>query len=171
VFASLHAVSSLVATGSIWRWSGLPRVMERTDYRVWQDWKHFSVPGATVIAQSSFWLENCRNEETFEMYINGTTIPRYKRIPHIRKREDLNQFVRTHLISNATGEFRYHTDPGRRIPFGRAKDNTDWHFMRSLYVLFVQEVMPLFPKKVIDPTARAAAPSNSRCSGSKRLSR
>jgi hypothetical protein len=145
--------------------------MERTDYRVWQDWKHFSVPGATVIAQSSFWLENCRNEETFEMYINGTTIPRYKRIPHIRKREDLNQFVRTHLISNATGEFRYHTDPGRRIPFGRAKDNTDWHFMRSLYVLFVQEVMPLFPKKVIDPTARAAAPSNSRCSGSKRLSR
>lgn len=126
-------------------------VMEKTDYRVRQDWKQFDVPGATVIAQSSFWLENCINEETFGMYINATTIPRYRRIPRIRKREDLNQLVRTHLISNATGEFLYYSGPRRRIRFGCAKDNTDWHFMRSLYVLFMQEVMPHFPKRVIDP--------------------
>ncbi len=39
--------------------------------------------------------------------------------PAVRKREDLNQVVRTHLISNATGQFRYHTDPRQRIRFGR----------------------------------------------------
>lgn len=160
-------ILSLSFDGFVSRYAGMPfpkemlafsdepdklmAVMEKTDYRVWQDWKQFDVPGATVIAQSSFWLENCTDDETFGMYINGTTIPRYRRIPRIRKREDLHQFVRTHLISNATGEFQYHTDPRRRIRFGRAKDNTDWHFMRSLYVLFMQEVMPLIPKKVVDP--------------------
>jgi hypothetical protein len=80
------------------------------------------LPGARdnvrIIAQSNFWLENCTDEETFGMYINGIAIPRYRRIPRIRKREDFSQFVRTHLISNATGEFRYDTDPRRQIRFG-----------------------------------------------------
>jgi hypothetical protein len=163
-------ILSLSFDGLVSRYAGMPfakevlafsnepdklmAVMDKTDYRVRQDWKQFDVPGATVIAQSSFWLENCMDEDTFEMYINATTIPRYQRIPRIRKREDLNQFVRTHLISNATGEFRYHTGPRRRIRFGRAKDNTDWHFMRSLYALFMQEVMPHFPTKVIDPDGK-----------------
>jgi len=70
------------------------------------------------------------------MYINETTIPRYRRIPRIRERADLEQFVRTHLISNATGTFRYHPNSRQKLRFGRAKDNTDWHFMRSLYTLF-----------------------------------
>jgi hypothetical protein len=69
----------------------------------------------------------------------------------IRKREDLEQFVRTHLISNATGSFRYHPNLRQKLRFGCAKDNTDWHFMRSLYVLFTQEVLPLNPKRVVDP--------------------
>ncbi|MBM7486113.1 MULTISPECIES: hypothetical protein [Bradyrhizobium] len=160
-------ILSLSLDGFVSRYAGMPfpkemlafgdepdklmAIMEKTDYRVRQDWRQFDVPGTTLIAQSSFWLENCADEETLGMYINATTIPRYRRIPRVRKREDLNQFVRTHLISNATGEFRYHTNPRQRIRFGRAKDNTDWHFMRSLYVLFMQEVMPLFPKRVIDP--------------------
>jgi hypothetical protein len=160
-------VLSLSFDGIVSRYAGMPfpkemlafsdepdkvmAVMEKTDYRVWQDWKQFDVPGATVIAQSSFWLENCTDDETFGMYINGTTIPRYRRIPRIRKREDLNQFVRTHLISNANGDFRYHPNPRQKLRFGRAKDNTDWQFMRSLYVVFIQEVLPLIPKRVIDP--------------------
>ena len=121
--------------------------MEKTDYRVKQDWKAFDVPGATVIAQSSFWLANCTDDETFAMYINGTTIPRYRRIPRIRKRADLEQFGRTHLISNAAGTFRYHPNSRQKLRFGRAKDNTDWHFMRSLYTLFIQEVLPLVPRE------------------------
>ena len=85
------------------------------------------------------------------MYINGNTIPRFRRVPRIRKREDLEQFVQTQLISNATGTFRYHPNPRQKLRFGRAKDNTDWHFMRSLYALFIQEVLPLNPKRMVDP--------------------
>jgi hypothetical protein len=126
-------------------------VMGRTDYRLKQNWKQFAIPGATVIAQSSFWLANCADDETFAMYINEKTIPRFRRIPRIRNREDLEQFVQTHLISNATGSFTYHPNPRQKLRFGCAKDNTDWHFMRSLYALFIQEVLPLNPKRVVDP--------------------
>jgi hypothetical protein len=160
-------ILSLSFDGFVSRYAGMPfpkeslafsenpdthmALMEKTDYRVKQNWKEFDVPGATVIAQSSFWLANCTDDETFDMYINETTIPRYRRIPRIRKREDLEKFVRTHLISNATGSFRYHPNPRQKLRFGCAKDNTDWHFMRSLYVLFMQEVLPLNPKRVVDP--------------------
>jgi hypothetical protein len=160
-------ILSLSFDGFVSRYAGMPfpkeslalsenpdahmALMETTDYRVEQNWNGFDVPGATVIAQSSFWLANCRDEDTFEMYINETTIPRYRRIPRIRKPEDLNQFVRTHLISNAAGGFRYRPNPRQRIRFGRAKENTDWHFMRSLYILFMQEVLPLNPKRMVDP--------------------
>jgi hypothetical protein len=160
-------ILSLSFDGFVSRYAGMPfpkellafsenpdtcmALMEKTDYRVKQDWKAFDVPGATVIAQSSFWLANCTDDETFDMYINETTIPRYRRIPRIRKPEDLEQFVRTRLISNAAGSFRYYPNPRQKLRFGRAKDNTDWHFMRSLYVLFMQEVLPLIPKRVIDP--------------------
>jgi hypothetical protein len=176
-------ILSLSFDGFVSRYAGMPfpkellalsespdtsmALMEKTDYRVKQDWKAFDVPGATVIAQSSFWLANCTDDETFDMYINETTIPRYRRIPRLRKRADLEQFVRTHLISNATGSFRYHPNPRQKLRFGRAKDNTDWHFMRSLDALFIQEVLPLNPKRVVG-TVRGAGPCSSRCSGSKR---
>jgi hypothetical protein len=155
-------ILSLSFDGLVSRYAGMPfpkellafsenpdtsmALMEKTDYHVKQDWKAFDVAGATVIAQSSFWLANCTDVETFDMYINETTIPRYRRIPRIRKRVDLEQFVRTYLISNATGSFRYHPNPRPKLPFGRAKDNTDWHFIRSLYFLFMQEVLPLSPR-------------------------
>jgi hypothetical protein len=160
-------ILSLSFDGFVSRYAGMPfpkeslafskdpdkhmALMGKTDYRVKQNWKEFDVSGATVIAQSSFWLANCADDETFSMYINENTIPRFRRIPRIRKREDLEQFVRTHLISNATGSFRYHPNPRQKLRFGCAKDNTDWHFMRSLYVLFMQEVLPLNPKRVVDP--------------------
>lgn len=160
-------ILSLSFDGFVSRYAGMPfpkeslafsdnpetimALMEKTDYRVEQNWKEFDVPGATVVAQSSFWLANCTDDETFEMYINENTIPRYRRFPRLRKRADLEQFVRTHLISNATGSFRYHPNPRQKLRFGCAKDNTDGHFMRSLYVLFMQEVLPLIPKRVIDP--------------------
>jgi hypothetical protein len=160
-------ILSLSFDGFVSRYAGMPfpkellalsenldtsmALMGKTDYRVKQNWKAFDVPGTTIIAQSSFWLANCTDEKTFDMYINETTIPRYRRIPRIRKRAGLEQFVRTHLISNATGSFRYHPNPRQKLRFGRANDNTDWHFMRSLYTLFIQEVLPLNPKRVVDP--------------------
>lgn len=160
-------ILSLSFDGFVSRYAGMPfpkellalsdrpdtsmALMEKTDYRVKQDWKAFEVPGATVIAQSSFWLANCADDETFAMYINENTIPRFRRVPRIQKREDLEQFVQTQLISNATGTFRYHPNPRQKLRFGRAKDNTDWHFMRSLYALFIQEVLPLNPKRMVDP--------------------
>lgn len=124
--------------------------MGTTDYRLQQDWKEFAVPGATVIAQASFWLGNCVEDASRATYINGETIPRVRTIPRLRKPEDLEQFVQTQLISNATGNFRYHPNPRQRLRFGQAKDNTDWDFVRALYVMFWRLVMPLNPTRVID---------------------
>jgi hypothetical protein len=125
-------------------------VMGRTDYRIAQDWKEFDIPGATVIAQTSFWWGNCVEDESFALWINENTIPRFKKIPKLRKAADLNQFVQTQLISNATGEFRYHRDSRQRLRFGQAKDNSDWAFVRALYVLFWRHVLALHPQEVIE---------------------
>jgi hypothetical protein len=116
--------------------------MGRTDYRIKQDWMEFEVPGATGIAQSSFWWGNCVEDKSFAMWINENTIPRFKKIPKLRKAADLNQFVQTQLISNATGEFRYHRNSRQRLRFDQANDNTDWDFVRALYVLFWRHVLP-----------------------------
>jgi hypothetical protein len=48
--------------------------------------------------------------------------------------------VQTQLISNATGEYRYHRNSRQRLRFGQAKDNSDWAFVRALYVLFWRHV-------------------------------
>jgi hypothetical protein len=93
---------------------------------------------------------NCVQGKSFAMYINGETIPRFRRIPKVRKPDDLEQFVQSQLISNASGNFQYHSNARQRLRFGQAKDNTDWTFVRALYVLFWRHVMPLNPTRVID---------------------
>jgi len=119
-------------------------------YRLKKDWKEFAMPGATVIAQASFWLGNCVDREQTRLYVNRETVPRFKKIPKISKPEHLIQFVQTHLISNATGAFRYHENKRQRLKFGQALDNSDFNFVRTLYVLFWRYIMPLNPTRVID---------------------
>ncbi len=126
-------------------------VMGPRNYRLRQDWKEFLIPGATVIAQASFWWGNCVEDESFDLYLNQETIPRFRKIPKLRKPEDLNQFVQTQLISNASGRFQYHPNKQQRLRFGRSEDNSDFDFVRTLYVLFWRHVMPLNPTRVIDP--------------------
>jgi hypothetical protein len=128
--------------------------MGRTDYQIRQDWKEFQIPGATLIAQTSFWLGSCVDDESFAMWINQSTIPRFRKIPKLRTPADLNQFIQTQLISNATGEFRYHRSSRQRLRFGKAKENSDWAFVRTLYVLFWQHVLALNPKKQIETDGR-----------------
>lgn len=163
-------ILSLSFDGLISRFAGMPfpsemlalnddpdrliAVMRRTDYRIAQDWKEFDIPGATVIAQTSFWWGNCVEDESFALWINENTIPRFKKIPKLRKAADLNQFVQTQLISNATGEFRYHRNSRQRLRFGQAKDNSDWSFVRALYVLFWRHVLPLNPQEQIEADGR-----------------
>jgi hypothetical protein len=55
------------------------------------------------------------------------------------------------LISNANGTFRYHENKRQRLRFGRARDNSDFNFVKTLYVLFWRHVMPMHPTRVIDP--------------------
>ncbi|MBN9008083.1 MAG: hypothetical protein J0H40_22050 [Rhizobiales bacterium] len=163
-------ILSLSFDGLIFRFAGMPfpkemlalsddpdrqiAMMGRTDYQIKQDWGEFQIPGATVIAQTSFWLGNCGDDESLAMWINQKTIPRFKRIPKLRKAADLNQFVQTQLISNATGEFRYHRNGRQRLRFSQAKDNSDWAFVRTLYVLFWRHVLALNPKEQIDADGR-----------------
>jgi hypothetical protein len=99
----------------------------------------------------SFWLGNCVNQKQSRMYINSETVPRFKKIPKITRPEHLNQFVQTHLISNASGAFRYHETKRQRLKFGQAQDNSDFNFVKTLYVVFWRYVLPLNPKRVIDP--------------------
>jgi hypothetical protein len=163
-------ILSLSFDGLISRFAGMPfpremlalhndpdrhlAVMGRTDYQIQQDWKEFQVPGATVIAQASFWLGNCVDDGSFAMWINKNTIPRLKKIPKVRKAANLNQFVQTHLISNANGEFRYHPNGRQQLRFRAAKDNSDWAFVRTLYVLFWRHVLALNPKEQIEADGR-----------------
>jgi hypothetical protein len=76
-------ILSLSFDGLISRFAGMPfpkemlalsddpdrhiAVMGRTDYRIEQDWREFQIPGATVIAQASFWWGNCVDDESFAM--------------------------------------------------------------------------------------------------------
>jgi hypothetical protein len=163
-------ILSLSFDGLISRFAGMPypkemlamsgdpdrhmAVMGHTDYRIRQDWKEFGLPGATVIAQASFWWGNCVEDESFAMWINKETIPRFKKIPKLRKAADLNQFVQTQLISNATGAFRYHRNKRQRLRFGRAIDNNDLSFVRALYVLLWRYVLPLNPQEIIEPDGK-----------------
>ncbi|WP_027515675.1 hypothetical protein [Bradyrhizobium sp. WSM1417] len=159
-------ILSLSFDGLISRFAGMPfpeellalsndpdrhiAMMGRTDYRLKQDWKEFQMPGATVIAQTSFWLANCTDNKSFALWINKNTIPRFKKFPKLRKAADLNQFVQTKLVSNANGEFRYHQNGRQRIRFGRADDNSDLAFIIVLYLLFLQYVLPLNPQEQIE---------------------
>ena len=68
----------------------------------------------------------------------------------LRKGADLNQFVQTQLISNATGEFRYYQNGKQRLSFGQADDNSDLAFVRVLYLLFLRYVLPLNPQEQIE---------------------
>jgi hypothetical protein len=129
----------------------LSAIMAPRDYRLKQNWKEFVIPGTTVIAQACFWLGNCVEQGNFYSFINQNTLPRLRKIPKLRKPADLNQFVQTQLISNATGVFCYHLNKRKRIRFMRAKDNTDFNFVKTLYSLFSQRVLPLNPTRVIDP--------------------
>jgi hypothetical protein len=163
-------ILSLSFDGLISRFAGMPfpkemlalsddpdrhiAVMGRTDYRIEQDWREFQIPGATVIAQASFWWGNCVDDESFAMWINENTIPRFKKIPKLRKAADLNKFVQTQLISNATGEYRYHRNRRQRLRFGQANDDSDWAFVRALYVLFWRHVLALHPKEQIEADGR-----------------
>jgi hypothetical protein len=125
-------ILSLSFDGLISRFAGMPfpekmlalsddpdrlmAIMGRTDYKIKQNWKEFQIPGATVIAQASFWFWNCADDKSFDLWINENTIPRFKKVPRLRKAADLNQFVQTLLISNATGDFQYHRNSRQRLP-------------------------------------------------------
>jgi hypothetical protein len=85
------------------------------------------------------------------MYINQSTVPRFRKIPKVRKQEDLNTFVQTQIISNARGALQYFPNNCQRIRFSRSKDNSDFNFVKTLYALFWQQVLPLNPTRVIDP--------------------
>jgi hypothetical protein len=122
-----------------------------SDYCLKQDWKEFGVPGATIISQSSFWFGNCLDKELKRIYLNKATINRFKHFPKVRKLEDLYQFVPTHLISNSSGVFRYYESRRSRVKFGKAQENTDFNFVKALYSVFLLHVLPLNPKRVIDP--------------------
>jgi hypothetical protein len=163
-------ILSLSFDGLVSRYAGLPypkemlalsdnpdhhiAVMAPTNYRLKQDWKEFIIPGATVIAQASFWLGNCIEESSFAMYINEETIPRFRNVPTLGEPEDLKQFVQTQLISNATGRFQYHSKTHQRLRFGRAMHNTDLDFVRTLYILFWRHVLPLNPTRMIQNDGR-----------------
>ena len=123
--------------------------MGRTDYKIKQNWKEFQIPGATVIAQASFWFGNCADDKSFDLWINENTIPRFKKVPRLRKAADLNQFVQTRLISNATGDFQYHRNSRQRLRFGQAQENSDLTFVRALYLAFLRYVLPLYPQEQI----------------------
>jgi hypothetical protein len=120
-------------------------------YHLREDWEEFAMSGATVIAQASFWLGNCKDKEQARLYINRETVPRFRKVPKISKAGHLNQFVQTHLISNSTGAFQYHGNKRQHLKFGRAQDSTDFNFVRTLYMLLARHVMPLNPTRVIDP--------------------
>ncbi|MFK4492533.1 hypothetical protein [Bradyrhizobium sp. USDA 336] len=158
-------ILSLSFDGMISRFAGMPfpekmlalsddpdrhvAVMGRTDYKIQQNWKEFQIPGATVIAQSSFWFRNCADDKSFGLWINKNTIPRFKKIPKLRKAADLDQFVQSLLISNATGSFKYHQNSRQRIRFGLAQENSDLTFVRALYLAFLRYVLPLNPQEQI----------------------
>jgi hypothetical protein len=124
------------------------------DYELKQDWKEFAVPGATTIAQSVFWPGNVPADSAADIFFNRTVLSRMKNAVRISKREHLNRFFQTQLISNAGGAFRYYPKKTERIRFGTAQENNDAFFMRDLYALFWKHVMPLNPRRVVDESGK-----------------
>jgi hypothetical protein len=50
--------------------------------------------------------------------------------------------------------FRYHLNGRQQLRFNAARDNSDWAFVRSLYVLFWRHVLALNPKEQIEADGR-----------------
>jgi hypothetical protein len=120
-------------------------------YRLEQDWCEFAFPGATIIAQSVFWPGGGIANGRWKMYINGDTVGRLKNALRISKPEHLNRSFQTQLISNAEGEFRYYANPRKHLRFGLADANADIYFMRALYKIYWNYVLPLCPRRVVHP--------------------
>lgn len=119
-------------------------------YELKQDWREFAASGATVIAQSIFWPGGSISDGRWRMFLNSETVGRLRHTPRISKAEHLNRFFQTQLISNSDGSFRYHSNPRKRLRFGKAQANSDADFAKALYVIYVKHVLPLTPNKVIN---------------------
>lgn len=124
-------------------------------YDLRQDWREFAVPGATVIAQAIFWPGggNIAGEK-WRMYINRETVGRLKNAMPLSKPEHLDRHFQTQLISNAEGDFRYYANRRKHLKFGRANDNDDVSFMKTLYQIYWRYVVEMGPKRVVDRNGR-----------------
>jgi hypothetical protein len=123
-----------------------------------QDWEPFSRLGATIIAQPIFFPGFARPDQALEMYFNTYMLARLKNVLRIFKLEHLARFYPMQLISNADSSFRYYTNRNERIRFGKAEPNDDAYFMRSLYSILAQRVLPLNPKGVITANGKKNQP-------------
>lgn len=125
------------------------------NYQLSQDWGEFNVSGATIIAQAAFWPgEASLFDGRWETYLNQRTIGRLRHIPRLSKPTHLNRVFQTQLISNAEGEFKYFSNPRKRLKFGRAAANSDADLMVRLYVLCMKYVVGLGPTKVASKDGR-----------------
>ena len=119
-------------------------------YDLKQEWPEFTLPGATVIAQSIFWPGGGISDDRWQMFINSATVGRLRHKLQISKPEHLNQFFQTQIISNAEGSFKYYSNPRKRLTFGKATTDNDANFAKTLYVIYLKYILPLGPKKVVD---------------------
>lgn len=119
-------------------------------YELKQDWREFTLPGATVIAQSIFWPGGGMSDGRWRMFLNSETVGRLRHALRVSKPENLNRFFQTQLISNSDGPFRYHADPRKRLRFGTAQANGDADFAKAMYVIYLKYILPLTPNKVVN---------------------
>jgi hypothetical protein len=119
------------------------------NYEIAQDWGIFSKLGGTILAQPVFWPGGINLQSAADIYFNTQMLNRMKNAVRISKAEHFKRFYQMQLICNASGSYRYNPDKNARVRFRKADRNDDASFMRNLYSIFLQHVLPLNPTKVV----------------------